>query len=108
MIYINHYAKFMAAYDECYNDIIKMFKNKGIVHLECVEDEGYGYDGITIENPFYGNVEDYYVTEVGIEGDDLYFCDERRNSYDVKRWVEGASITDLYDIVYRALYENNN
>lgn len=110
MQYINYYASFLAIYDECYADIVKMMKNKGVTRLEIEEeeDEDYGYDRITIVNEYYGNSEDKEVAVVELVGDDLYFENENEYSYEVNRVVMGQNITDLYDIVYRALYETNN
>jgi hypothetical protein len=108
MQYKNYYASFLAIYDECYADIVKMMKNKGVTRLEIEEDEDYGYDRITIVNEYYGNSEDKEVAVVELVGDDLYFENENEYSYEVNRVVMGQNITDLYDIVYRALYETNN
>lgn len=108
MQYRNYYADFLAIYEECYADIIKMMKNKGVTRLEIEEDNDYGYDRITTKNRYYGNVEDVEVAVVELVGDDLYIENENEYSYEVESVVEGASITDLYDIVYRALYETNN
>jgi hypothetical protein len=108
MQYKNYYASFLAIYDECYADIVKMMKNKGVTRLEIEDDEGYGYDRITIINEYYGNSEDKEVAVVELVGDDLYFENENEYSYEVNRVVMGQNITDLYDIVYRALYETNN
>ena len=108
MQYKNYYASFLAIYDECYADIVKMMKNKGVTRLEIDDDEDYGYDRITIVNEYYGNSEDKEVAVVELVGDDLYFENENEYSYEVNRVVMGQNITDLYDIVYRALYETNN
>ena len=108
MQYKNYYASFLAIYDECYADIVKMMRNKGVTRLEIEEDEDYGYDRITIVNEYYGNSEDKEVAVVELVGDDLYFENENEYSYEVNRVVMGQNITDLYDIVYRALYETNN
>ena len=108
MQYKNYYASFLAIYDECYADIVKMMKNKGVTRLEIEDDEDYGYDRITIINEYYGNSEDKEVAVVELVGDDLYFENENEYSYEVNRVVMGQNITDLYDIVYRALYETNN
>jgi hypothetical protein len=108
MQYKNYYASFLAIYDECYADIVKMMRNKGVTRLEIEEDEDYGYDRITIVNEYYGNSEDKEVAVVELVGDDLYFENENEYSYEVNRVVIGQNITDLYDIVYRALYETNN
>jgi hypothetical protein len=108
MQYKNYYASFLAIYDECYEDIVKMMKNKGVTRLEIEEDEDYGFDRITIVNEYYGNSEDKEVAVVELIGDDLYFENENEYSYEVNRVVMGQNITDLYDIVYRALYETNN
>lgn len=105
MQYRNYYAKFLAIYDECYADIVKMMRNKGVTRLEIEGDEDYGYDRITIVNEYYGNSEDKEVAVVELVGDDLYFENENEYSYEVNRVVMGQNITDLYDIVYRALYE---
>lgn len=108
MQYKNYYASFLAIYDECYADIVKMMKNKGVTRLEIEGDEDYGYDRITIVNEYYGNSEDKEVAVVELVGDDLYFENGNEYSYEVNRVVMGQNITDLYDIVYRALYETNN
>ena len=50
MQYINYYADFLAIYDECYADIIKMMRNKGVTRLEIKADEDYGCDRITTKN----------------------------------------------------------
>lgn len=108
MQYKNYYAKFLAIYDECYADIVKMMRNKGVTRLEIEGDEDYGYDRITTKNKYYGNVEEVEVAVVELVGDDLYIENENEYSYEVESVVEGANITDLYDIVYRTLYETNN
>lgn len=108
MNYRNYYADFLAIYDECYADIVKMMKNKGVTRLEIEEDEDFGYDRITIRDQYYDNSENMEVAVVELVGDDLYFENENEYSYEVKSVVEGANITDLYDIIYRALYETNN
>ena len=108
MQYKNYYASFIAIYDECYADIVKMMKNKGVTRLEIEEDEDFGYDRITIVNEYYGNSEDTEVAVVELVGDYLYFENENEYSYEINRVVMGQNITDLYDIVYRALYETNN
>lgn len=108
MQYKNYYASFTAIYDECYADIVKMMKNKGVTRLEIEADEDYGYDKVTIRNQFFGNTLEVEVAVVELVGDDLYFENENEYSYVVREVVEGASITDLYGIVYRALYETNN
>lgn len=108
MNYRNYYADFLTIYDECYADIVKMMKNKGITRLEIEEDEDFGYDRITIRDQYYDNSENMEVAVVELVGDDLYFENENEYSYEVKSVVEGANITDLYDIIYRALYETNN
>lgn len=108
MQYKNYYASFLAIYGECYADIVKMMKNKGVTRLEIEGDEDYGYDRITTKNQYYGSVEDVEVAVVELVGDDLYIENENEYSYEVESVVEGANITDLYDIVYRALYETNN
>ena len=105
MQYKNYYANFIAIYDECYADIVNMMNNKGVTRLEIEADEDYGYDRVTIRNPYYGNTEEVEVVVVELVGDELYIENENEYSYDVREVVEGASITDLYDIVYRALYE---
>lgn len=108
MNYRNYYADFLAIYDECYADIVKMMKNKGVTRLEIEEDEDFEYDRITIRDQYYDNSENMEVAVVELVGDDLYFENENEYSYEVKSVVEGANITDLYDIIYRALYETNN
>ena len=108
MQYKNYYASFIAIYDECYADIIEMMNNKGVTRLELEADEDYGYDRVTIRNPRYDHTEEVEVAVVELVGDDLYIENENEYSYEVREVVEGASITDLYDIVYRALYETNN
>lgn len=107
-VYRNYYAKFLAIYEECYNDIVAMMQDKGITRIEGLEDEDYGFDRVTIRNTYYGNCEEKEVAIVGLVGDELYFENEEESVYNVKNCVEGYNITDLYDIVYRALYENNN
>ena len=105
MQYKNYYANFIAIYDECYADIVKMMNNNGVTRLEIEEDI---YNMVTIRNPFYGNIEYVEVAVVELVGDDLYIENKNEYSYIVREVVEGISITDLYDIVYRALYETNN
>ena len=34
MQYKNYYENFLAIYDECYADIVKMMNNKGVTRLE--------------------------------------------------------------------------
>lgn len=108
MQYKNYYASFIAIYDDCYADIVKMMKNKGVTRLEIEADEDYGYDKVTIRNQFFGNTLEVEVAVVELVGDDLYFENENEYSYLVREVVEGVSITELYDIVYRALYETSN
>ena len=108
MQYKNYYASFIAIYDDCYADIVKMIKNKGVTRLEIEADEDYGYDKVTIRNQFFGNTLEVEVAVVELVGDDLYFENENEYSYAVREAVEWASITDSYDIVYRAFYETNN
>ena len=108
MKYKNYYTSFIAIYDECYADIVEMMNDKGVTRLELEADEDYGYNRVTIRNPYYGNTEEVEVAVVELVGDDLYIENENEYSYIVREVVEGASITDLYDIVYRALYETNN
>ena len=109
MQYKNYYASFIAIYDDCYADIIEMMKNKGVTRLELESDEDYGYDRVTIRNQFFGNtLLEVEVSVVELVGDDLYIENENGYSYVVREVVEGASITVLYDIVYRALYETRN
>jgi hypothetical protein len=108
MQYKNYYASFLAIYDECYADIVKMMKNKGVTLLEMEEYNDYGYDKITTKNHYYDSVEEVEVAVVELVDDDLYIENEEEYSYEVKSVVEGADITNLYDIVYRALYETNN
>ena len=108
MQYKNYYASFTAIYDECYADIVKMMNDKGVTRLELKADEDYGYDKVTIRNQFFGNTLEVEVAAVELVGDDLYFENENEYSYAVREAVEGASITDLYGIVYRALYETSN
>ena len=108
MQYKNYYASFIAIYDECYADIVKMMKNKGVTRLELESDKDYGYDKVTIRNQFFGNTFEVEVTVVELIGDDLYIENENGYSYVVREVVEWASITQLYDIVYRALYETSN
>lgn len=108
MQYKNYYASFIAIYDDCYADIVKMMKNKGVTRLEIEADEDYEYDKVTIRNQFFGNTLEVEVTVVELIGDDLYIENENGYSYVVREVVEGASITDLYGIVYRALYETSN
>lgn len=104
MQYKNYYASFTAIYDECYADIVKMMKNKGVTRLEIEADEY-----VTISNQLFGNtLLEVEVSVVELVGDDLYIVNENEYSYVVREVVEGASITDLYGIVYRALYETNN
>lgn len=105
----NYYASFIAIYDDCYADIVKMMNDKGVTRLEIEADEDYGYDRVTIRNQFFGNtLLEVEVSAVELIGDDLYIVNENGYSYVVREVVEGISITDLYDIVYRALYETNN
>lgn len=108
MQYKNYYASFIAIYDECYADIIEMMNNKGVTRLELEADEDYGYDRVTIRNPHYDHTEEVEVAVVELVGDDLYIENENEYSCIVREVVEWASITQLYDIVYRALYETNN
>ena len=108
MQYKNYYASFTAIYDECYADIVKMMNDKGVTRLELEADEDYGYDKVTIRNQFFGNTLEVEVAAVELVGDDLYIENENEYSYVVREVVEGASITDLYGIVYRALYETNS
>lgn len=104
MQYKNYYASFTAIYDDCYADIVKMMKNKGVTRLEIEADEY-----VTICNQLFGNtLLEVEVSVVELVGDDLYIVNENEYSYAVREVVEGASITDLYGIVYRALYETNN
>lgn len=104
MQYKNYYASFIAIYDDCYADIVKMMKNKGVTRLEIEADEY-----VTICNQWFGNtLLEVEVAVVELIGDDLYFENENEYSYAVREVVEGASITDLYGIVYRTLYETNN
>ena len=104
MQYKNYYASFIAIYDDCYADIVKMMKNKGVTRLEIEADEY-----VTICNQGFGNtLLEVEVSVVELIGDDLYFENENEYSYAVREVVEGASITDLYGIVYRTLYETNN
>ena len=105
MQYKNYCASFIAIYDDCYADIVKMMNNKGVTRLEIEADEDYGYDRVTIRNQFFGNTEEVEVAVIELVGDDLYIVNENEYSYVVREEVEGASITNLYDIVYRALYE---
>ena len=58
MTYKNHYAKFIAIYLECYDDIVAMMKNKGVTRIEIPDDDDFGYDKITIRNYYYLNPED--------------------------------------------------
>ena len=108
MQYKNYYASFTAIYDDCYADIVKMMNNKGVTRLELEADEDYGYDRVTIRNQFFGNTLEVEVAVVELIGDVLYFENENEYSYVVREVVEGSSITELYGIVYRALYETNN
>ena len=108
MQYKNYYASFIAIYDDCYADIVKMMNDKGVTRLELESDEDYGYDKVTIRNQFFGNTLEVEVAVVELIGDDLYFENEDEYSYVVREVVEGVSITELYDIVYRALYETSN
>lgn len=108
MQYKNYYASFIAIYDECYDDIVKMMNNKGVTRLELESDEDYGYYRVTIRNPYYDHTEEVEVAAVELIDDDLYIVNENEYSYEVREAVEGASITALYDIVYRAFYETNN
>ena len=104
MQYKNYYASFIAIYDDCYADIVKMMKNKGVTRLEIEADEY-----VTICNQWFGNtLLEVEVSVVELICDDLYFENENEYSYAVREVVEGASITDLYGIVYRTLYETNN
>ena len=105
MKYKNYYENFLAIYDECYADIIKMMNNKGVTRLELEEDI---YNIVSIRNPYYGNTEEVEVAVVELVSDNLYIENKNEYSYIVREVVEGISITDLYDIVYRALYETNN
>lgn len=108
MQYKNYYSNFLAIYDDCYADIVKMMNNKSVTRLEIEADEDYGYDRVTIRNQFFGNTLEVEVAAVELVGDDLYFENENGYSYVVREVVEGVSITELYDIVYRALYETSN
>lgn len=109
MQYKNYYASFTAIYDDCYADIVKMMNDKGVTRLEIEADEDYGYDKVTIRNQFFGNtLLEVEVSAVELIGDDLCIENENKYSYVVREVVEGIGITDLYDIVYRALYETNN
>lgn len=100
MQYKNYYASFIAIYDDCYADIVKMMKNKGVTRLEIEADEY-----VTISNQLFGNtLLEVEVSVVELIGDDLYIENENEYSYLVREVVEGVSITELYDIVYRALY----
>lgn len=103
MQYKNYYASFIAIYDDCYADIVKMMNNKGVTRLELEADNDYGYDIVIIRNPFFGNPLEVEVSAVELIGDVLYIENENEYSYVVREAVEGASITELYDIVYRAL-----
>lgn len=104
MQYKNYYANFTAIYEECYADIVKMMKDKDVTRLEVEADEY-----VTICNQLLGNtLLEVEVTVVELIGDDLYIENENGYSYVVREVVEGASITDLYGIVYRALYETSN
>ena len=107
MGYRNFYSEFLALYESVYSEIVVMMKNTATTRLELTYDEDYGFDKITIRNEFYGNTDDTEVALVELVGDDLYFENESGHSYEVSRCVEGAEITTLYDIVYRALFENN-
>ena len=108
MIYKNYYAKFLAIYEECYNDIVAMMQDKGVTRIENLDDEDYGFDRVTIRNTYYGNCEEKEVAIVELVEDELYFENGEEYSYNVKDCVEGYNIADLYDIVYRALCEKNN
>lgn len=107
-VYRNYYAKFLAIYEECYNDIVAMMQDKGVTRIDNLDDEDYGYDRVTIRSNYYGTCEEMEVAAIALVDDDLYFENEEEGVYNVKDCVEGYNITDLYDIVYRALYENNN
>lgn len=108
MQYKNYHASFTAIYDDCYADIVKMMNNKGVTRLELEADEDYGYNKVTIRNHFFGNTLEVEVAVVELVGDDLYFENENEYSYAVREAVDGASISDLYDIVYGASHETNN
>lgn len=105
MKYKNYYASFIAIYDECYADIVNMMNDKGVTRLEIKEDI---YNIVSIRNPYYGNTEEVEVEVVEVVGNDLYIENKNGYSYIVREVVEGANITDLYEIVYRALYETKN
>jgi hypothetical protein len=107
MEYRNFYSEFLTLYESVYSEIVLMMKKASVTRLELPYDEDYGYDKITIRNEFYGNTDDTEVTLIELVGNDLYFENENEHSYEVSRCVEGAEITTLYDIVYRALFENN-
>ena len=66
-----------------------------------------GYHKITIINDHYGYSEDKEVAVVDLAYGILFFENENGHSYDVRDCVVGSHIVDLYDIVYRNLYENN-
>lgn len=107
MDYKPYYAKFSAIYDECYNDIEKMMKDKGVDRLEIPCDEDYGYDKVTTYDDYYGCSEEKEVAVVELAYGVLFFENENEHSYEVRDVIRGSNIVDLYDIVYRALYENN-
>ena len=102
MQYKNYYASFNAIYDECYADIVKMMNDKGVTRLEDI------FNIVTIRNPYYENTEEVEVVVVELVGNELYIENKSEYSYIVREVVEGVSISDLYDVVYRALYETNN
>lgn len=108
MEYKCYYAEFSKLYDEVYAEIVKMMKSKNVRRLEIPYDENYcGYESITIKNKYYGDTEEFEVAVVELYKDEICIENSEEYSHDVRDVLEGSNITDLYDIVWRALFENN-
>lgn len=106
MEYKCYYAEFSKLYDEVYAEIVKMMKSKNVRRLEIPYDEDCGgYERITIKNKYYGDAEDFEVAVVELYKDEICIENSEEYSHDVRDVLEGSNITDLYDIVWRALYE---
>lgn len=107
MEYKCYYAEFSKLYDEVYAEIVKMMKSKNVRRLEIPYDEDYGCERITIRDKYYGDTEEFEVEVVELYKDEICIENSEEYSHDVRDVLEGSNITDLYDIVWRALFENN-
>ena len=111
MEYIDFAQKRIELHKEMENAIRCLMKDKSISEIDLTEDEGvYGRAWVIRSNYYEGGLEEVQVTELKLEGEDLYYKgigseeeDEDWQPFDIKDTMVACTIDSVYEVVYERL-----